>query len=547
MMTLGRWLTALLFLAAFWAVGWWWLRPRLEQSVADRAWSVLNSDPALQRRVSAVRIEPAGQTLSLRGEVRSSADRRAVRELVGAGVRVSVMGGWLGSGDWNPVAAVVDDLDVVPLPAGWAALNVRGRDAMLLTIAATDAEAVAWEGLAQDRWRAAAGKIKTSVLVDADRFDETSDLNATLEGLKRVAEHADGDGGLWVARLGKGWQRVDLSGSEAAVRARVMELGVSAVDWEKVLQAEVSGTRVAYQRALAARKERERLAALPPGHVFLAARGDKLMLRGAVGSKEEKNSLLANVLAAFPARRIIEEVRVDAGRRPFGGFGVLSEDFLADHAAHGKTFALGLPGQEWIPTDWEVGRDAQPWKTSLPKELTSAMVQEDSAALIDWLQGASATFPDFPAPAPIPFFTLTLFDGKAVVGGTVAEEAVRAQVVAAVRRVYSAGWVVEDQVRVDGTTGNAGAVFHTVRSLPRPPGLGESWLVAFARPGEEWRSVPVTVEFLEPGGVVRTDLVPPDMPAGAVVESLEDVIERMRAWRTAELKSKPAEVKGSDE
>lgn len=547
MMTLGRWLFALLMLAAFWAAGWWWLRPQMEQRIADRAWTILNTDTALQKRVSGVNIETAGLSVTLRGQVRSQADRAAVQDRVASGVRVSVLGGWLGSNDWNPVQTVLDRLEVAPLPSGWAVLSVRGRDATLISIAATDSEASAWESLAQDRWRSGGGKIKTHVSVDSDRFDETSDLNLTLEGLKREADRVSGDGGLWVARLGQAWQRVDLSTSEAAVKARIVELGLSEADWGQALQAEIVATRVAFQNAVAARRERERLAALPPGHVFLAARGDKLMLRGAVGSRQVKNALLAGALAGFPDRRIMDEIRVDEGRRPSGGFGVLSEDFLAQHAVQGKTFAFGIAGQGWVPTNWEVARDAKPWEGALPKGVTAAMVQPDSAALIDWLQGDAAAFPDFPAPAPVPFLTLALFDGKAVVGGTVAEEAVRAQVVAAVRRVYSAGWVVEDRVRVDGSTGNAGAVFHTVRSLPRPPGLGESWLVAFARPGEEWRSVPVTLEFLEPGGVVRSDLIPPDMSAGAVVESLEGVIERMRAWRTAELKAKASEAKPNDE
>ncbi|MCB1208517.1 MAG: hypothetical protein KDK97_04270, partial [Verrucomicrobiales bacterium] len=290
MMTLGRWLFALLMLAAFWAVGWWWLRPQMEQRIADRAWTILNSDAALQRRVTGVKIEASGQTVSLHGEVRSPADRAAVRDLVTSGVRVSVLGGWLGSADWNPVQSVLDDLQIAPLPPGWAVLCVQGRDATLHSVAATDAEASAWESLAQDRWRSGGGRIKTSVSVDPDRYDETSDLNTTLEGLKREAERAAAEGGLWIARLGQGWQRVDLGASEAVVKSRVLELGLSEADWGKPLRAEVSATRVAYQKAVATRQERERLAALPPGHVFLAARGDKLMLRGAVGSSQMKNA-----------------------------------------------------------------------------------------------------------------------------------------------------------------------------------------------------------------------------------------------------------------
>lgn len=180
--------------------------------------------------------------------------------------------------------------------------------------------------------------------------------------------------------------------------------------------------------------------------------------------------------------------------------------------------------------DWQVADDAQPWQADLPAGLTAGLVKDDSAAMIDWLQGGGKAMPLVTTrPA---FVTLALFDGRAVLCGQVAEESTRLQLIAAARQAYGTRLLVmHDNLRVDGSCRPFRGVLHVLKSLPEPPAAAREAVFALATPTESWVVLPVTADLLEAGGLQRTDRFSAVLPAALVEERSQEAIEQLRAWR----------------
>jgi hypothetical protein len=190
-----------------------------------------------------------------------------------------------------------------------------------------------------------------------------------------------------------------------------------------------------------------------------------------------------------------------------------------------KAFALALPGKPWTSLDWEIGRDAQPWSDALPPGLDAAAVREDSALVIDWLQGSNAGIPTLPAPPQPAFLTLAVFDQQILLSGRLAEEALRTHVIAAVKRAYPSGFTLTDQITISGLTAASESVQHTVQSVPNP---GKAPLLfAIARPGGVWT-------ILSPETVATLTSLPDDqllqgLPPQTLALAFSSAIEEIQA------------------
>jgi hypothetical protein len=520
MMKRREWIVAGLVLLLFWAVAGLMLAPRLERRLNEAA-AVLVSRldaEAGGARFDRVQVRFDGQRARVSGAVRYEADARRLLSALREEVRTP-------GNRWNPLRTVEAgaELEVRPLESGWLVVAMRGTAAEVVGVCATSAEREALEAGLRGRWPVWRGEMVLGLTLDQRRFDEAGKWAKTVAGLPAPVARGKGSARLLVARIGEAWQDLPLEESESAP-AGLLAAGATLSEWRERVRPLVAEVAQHAEREAAWEREQERLSRLPPPHVFLARRGEQVLLRGEVYDVEAKRAVLSSVMAAMPGKRILDDLRAAGARRPGGGLGGLDEVVSEEGE---KTFALGVPERDWVVLDWQVAREALPWEAALPEGLTVEAVREDSAVLIDWLQGSNAGIPLLPAPPQPAFLTLAVFAGRVVIGGQMAEEALRAQVVEAVKRAYPAGWVLRDEMAVSGRCVASESVQHTVQSVPVKKAQ-EPMLLAVALPGESWRLLPQAV--LADRAVLETEgLLPKALQAATVAASLGEVLEEMEA------------------
>jgi len=262
--------------------------------------------------------------------------------------------------------------------------------------------------------------------------------------------------------------------------------------------------------------EAERQNKLPPPHVFLAARDGRLLMRGEVATLKIKRELLNAVIESFPDWRVLDDLRVNSQRRAVAEFGPITTALLpsTQEASSDKSLSLGISGTAWHPVDWQVGDEAQPWRDLLPQDLPPEAIREDSRMVTQWLQGQNQGIPQLPIPAQPSFLTLTLLPDKVILAGQLQEETLRARLVEAAKRAYSGKAIVfSEALLARGTCAATADVEQTVRSFPPLPEGEAAPVIAFARPGQVWKSMPATEEILIPGAVAKSSIIPADFPA----------------------------------
>jgi hypothetical protein len=194
-------------------------------------------------------------------------------------------------------------------------------------------------------------------------------------------------------------------------------------------------------------------------------------------------------MAALPEARLLDDLRANGTRRPDPGLGFFNpSETLSDTSD--KAFALGLPGKPWTPLDWEVARSAQPWSSLLPTGLDPKTLAEDSALVIDWLQGSNAGIPLLPTPPQPAFLTLAVYQDRIMISGRLAEQALHTQVLAALKRAYPSGFTIDDQIAVSGSTLASDSVQHTTQTIPVRQ--TNPLLFAVALPGKPWQTLSPT-------------------------------------------------------
>ncbi|MBL9130255.1 MAG: hypothetical protein JNG86_03595, partial [Verrucomicrobiaceae bacterium] len=224
--------------------------------------------------------------------------------------------------------------------------------------------------------------------------------------------------------------------------------------------------------------------------------------------------------------RVHDDIRVDASRRPVSDFPPITTALLpAAGSDEGKAFHLGISGQAWQPLDWRGAREDKSWKNPLPDGLEAAWLKDDNARLIDWLQGGADPMPQLARTQPA-FAVLVLFGKKALLSGQIAEPALHAQLIAALRQTYTPGIIIDtDAFVVRGHCEASAEITHAAKSLPPH---AQAPLIAIAHPGETWTILPATRDLLEPGALGKSGRLPAGIPPNLIEEAAATALEELR-------------------
>ena len=525
-MTRARWILSAVTLFLLWLAGALVLVPRMEQDLEAAAHQALAKQPMLAEQLGGVSLTFDGLQARLSGKVRNERDRRVIentlRDLVRAPTPLaSSLGMRL-----NPVTAVLGEIDVVPFPAGWMLLAATGAEARLLGTAATLYEARDIARSVQESWSVKGGAISGIPGADGAKHDEAANASATLRGVPAPRQTAQAQ----IARIGQPWMELMLEKDDAALFAQASAAGVGESEWQRHVLPVLRDLRATLERQRGAEAENQRLSRLPPGHLFIAAHDSQVVLRGEVGTPAMKRAILDEALHAFAPRRVHDEIRVSAQRRPTGDFGPITIALLPS-GKNKRSLFFGLGGEAWKSVDWQITPAEQSWKEGLPVGIDRGTVQNDSALLTGWLSGdGSHELPPLPK-SELPVVVLTLFGTKAVLAGRVAEESTRAQLIAAARQAYGQRQLVQsDDLHVRATCQPSMNLLHTLKSLPPAPAAESAGLLAIAKPGGVWTVIPAGRELLEAGGLARQASLPEGISAGLVQELSSDALEQLRIW-----------------
>jgi hypothetical protein len=525
-MTRARWILSAATLFALWLIGALVCLPALQRDLEAAAQEVLAKQPALLKRLGGMNLAADGQLLRLSGSVRTAQDRSLIEGAVNELVRVSTpLTGSLGR-RLNPVGSVHNEIEVVPYPPGWMLLAAKGAKAHLLGSAATAYEARDLARSVQESWSTLGGMAEGMPDTDADNHDEAASVSATLRAVPAPQATAQAH----LVRIGQSWHELALSKPDEDLLAEARELGVNEKEWQNEVLPALRELRAALKQQQLEQAEKERLAKLPPGYLFIAVRDQQIILRGEIGTAAVKQEILEDALALFSPRRIHDEIHVSAERRPSGEFGPITTALLPEGGkTKGKAYFLSLSGEAWKPVDWQITAKEQSWKDELPPGINARLMQADSAVLSTWLEGDNSNAPPPSQPMEPAFLALAVFDDRAILSGQVAEEAVRAQFIAAARIAYGPRFlIISDDVLVRGDCEPASSILHTVKSLPPAPPAHGAGLFAIAKPGGSWTLIPVTRELVEAGGLARSGLLPAGIPAAAIENVTAETIEQLR-------------------
>ena len=525
-MTRARWILSAASLFVLWLLGALVFLPRMQRSLEAAAQDTLSKQPELKNRLGALQLSFDGQQANLRGSVRTPQDRSRIETAAGDLVRAPIpLFGDLGL-HLNPVSGVHSEIEIVPYAPGWLLLAANGHQARLLGTAANAYEARDLARSVQDQWNTRGGSAEGMPGTDAEAHDEAASVSTTLRGTPPPSAGAQ----AWLTRIGQGWRQLALQSADATLLSQARDAGVSEEEWRRQVLPAIEELRAVQRQQQRVEMDAERLVRLPPGHLFLAARGQEIILRGEVGSEAMKRTVLEEALQAFSPRRLHDQIRVSTDRRPSGEFGPITTALLPEKdKPQGKTCFLGLAGDAWKPVDWQIAVKEQTWKNDLPGMLDLREVQADSAAVSSWLDGTSADLPTASQSVRPAFLSLAVFGGRVILSGQVAEAAAHALCVDAVRRTYSPPFlVISDSLHVHGDCTASRGILHTLKSLPPAPKAGSAGILAVARPGGDWEVMPVTQDLVEAGGIARSGKVPAGIPAAVVEELSAEAVEELR-------------------
>ncbi|TDU80734.1 hypothetical protein EI77_00031 [Prosthecobacter fusiformis] len=509
-MTRARWIIASSWLLLFWLIAGAVWAPALQRQLEASATTSLRG---LETGYPAVTVTFSGQHAHLSGKVRHPSERQEIESRIAEKLKAP----GLFKSAWNPVARVRNDIAVFPYPPGWLLLAAQGPRAIVHGTLASDYEARDISQQIQDRWAKLGGRITSQFKTDFSRFDEAPGIQPTLDQLPPPRHEGGGDTAqVHLARPGTLWERLTLDAPDDLLRQQFASYPISDAEWEKYIQPALAQTRRYQQNERARIAEAAHQASLPPPHVFFAARDKRLLIRGELASLKIKRELLNLIIGTFPEWRVLDDLRVNDQRRAVAEFGPITTALLPlqIEPTPGKSLALGLSGSAWQFVDWQVGADGQPWKALLPPDLPPALLQEDSRMVTQWLQGNAQGIPTLPIPAQPSFLTLTLLPDKVILAGQLAEEGLRTQLIEAARRAYAGQAVIfSEALLARGTCQPTTDVEQTIRSFPHLPQENDAPVVAFAQPGQVWKSLPATEALLAPGALSKSGLTPLGFPA----------------------------------
>jgi len=530
-MTRARWMIAGSWLLLFWLLaGTVWV-PTMQRTLAERAAALLATAETGHGRVQ-VRFD--GLHAHLTGRVRHAVQAHALSSALRSQVRATTaLAGPFGT-RLNPVSGVTNSLEITPYAPGWLLIAANGAHAQLIGAAATDYEARDLAALVVERWNGSGGRMEPRLHVRADLHDDAPDPARTLSQVPSANLGGGGDSAqIQIARIGGDWQRLVVDAQDSVLQEKTDSLGISEADWTDHVLPALQIVRKYQAREREKSAEAERQSRLPPPHVFLAAREQRLLLRGEVATLGMKRELLNTCIAAFPGWRVIDDLRVNHLRREVAEFGPVTTALLpvAKEGQGSKSLMLGLSGAAWQQVDWQVDGQARPWQEMLPADLPPTLLQDDSRMVTEWLQGSARGIPTLPMAAQPSFLTLILLPDKVILAGQLAEEALRTQLIEAARQTYAGRAVLlAEALLARGTCAPTAEVQQTARSFPPLPAAGQPPVIAFARPGQTWKSSPATPAHLSPGALPQTGILPSDFPAAMAEDTLAEGYDHLRHY-----------------
>jgi len=531
-MTRARWLIAGFWLLVFWLLAGVFVAPAIQRDLTAQAALLLQGDAT---GYEVVNVQFDGQCAILSGRVRHEGQRAEIHSRLERSVR----SGGLLSAKLNPVQQIRDAIEVEPYPPGWLLLAANGVRGQLIGAAASDYEARDLFSLIQDRWGDAGGRLESRLKPQPESHDEARDVKLTLAQLPLPDKRVGGDSAqLQIARLGGGWQRLTPDAKDDLLHEQTRGLGLSDQDWEKSILPLIQSVRRYQSEERNRVSEAVRQAKLPPPHLFLAARGKRLLVRGEAATVGLKRAFLNDLIGFFPEWQVIDDVRVNPLRRAVSDFGPITAALLPDPQdkdpkTAGKSLMLALSGAAWESVDWQVGGEAQPWKELLPSDLPPSQLQDDHRMVIGWLQGSVKGIPNLPVRAQPSFLTLTLLPDKVILAGQLAEESLHAQLIESVKRRYAGhALVMAEALLVRGSCEPSSDMQQTLLSLPPLPEAGSPGSIAFAKPGAVWKSTPATAGIDAVGAVAKSGILPADFPAAMAEDTFWDGFDHLRQhWK----------------
>ncbi len=538
-MTRVRWLIAGFWLLAFWLLAGVIVAPALQRHLEAQASAVLKVKPT---GYESVQVHFDGQRAILTGRVRDESQRAQILSAAEKEVR----GRGPFSAKLNPVQQVVDGLKIVPYPPGWLLLAANGTRGQLLGAAATEFESRDLYHLIQDRWSTLNGRIESKLKAFPELHDEAPDLKQTLAQIPLPDERDGGDSAqIQIASLGGPWLRLLPDAKNDRLMEQSLAIGIPLQEWEKSVLPLIQNVRRYQSEQRSRAEENARQAKLPPPHLFIAARENRLLVRGETATVGIKREILNALIISFPEWRVIDDVRINSERRAIFDFGPITTALLPDplnqdSITKGKSLMLGLSGNAWKPVEWIVGADAQPWKEDLPKDLPARLLQDDHRMVIGWLQGETKGIPNLPIRAQPSFLTLTLLPDKVILAGQLAEESLHAQLVQAARQKYSSqAIVISDSLLIRGTCAPSTDIQQTLRSLPPLPEADSAGSLAFTLPGLVWKSTPANSGIDQAGAVAKSGILPKDFPAAMAEDTFWDGFDHLRKhWKKLAISAK---------
>ncbi len=488
-------------------IGSWWLARGLEADLQQAAKQIIAEQGSAFKNV-----EPTatGQTLILRGTVKESgADQRLARLLR----------------DRMPLLDAVNtaNLSADTRSTGWGLLMADAKTAQLFGSVGSEEESLrVANGL-----RPLLGNAEVASELDTDP-DHFRPVDTPLPALSGDVT----SGLLAFARWGEDWKLLNPSLPAETLRQTLASEGLPQQTWDERVGPALQAFQDRLGAQAAAVAERQRLGSLASGHIILAVRADTVLIKGELGNPQAISLLAESVTRFIGERRLLNEVKLNARRRPNADVRKLTQELPVLPSGNlAKLLAVGSPDSGWklidlAQLDVEDANSLMPGM--LPSDLDRRLVIGDAMSAAIWVQSIfGQPSGDEIKKAPAHLF-LAIAGLQVFVRGRVPDEPIRTLVESAVRKRYP-HLESDISVRVDPDCLGSDQYIQTLGLLPPAPALDTSGIIAFATLGSPWSVKPARASLLDAATLVSAGVIPADFPINSV---LPDIIAIAPALRT---------------
>jgi osmotically-inducible protein OsmY len=516
------WLLLLLW-AFLWLGGSVFSAWSLQQNVQRAANAVL-AEASITSTTTALRATAYGQRVDLEGVVHRESDRQRAVDLI---MKEARLPGTFGYGlRAAPIRRITTDhLVLEAKPVGWGVLAATTDLVRLRGLAGSSFEA---QSIATSI--SGGGELtrllQNEIVADHHACIEAEDLARTLSSPLSLTEAERRLGVLAFARWGSPWQTMNLDEPVETLRRRLVDAGLPADVWHQGISSDVERVRDAHFSWRVAEAQRQNLERQPPGHLIMAVRGDAVLLRGELGSKNLAQLVTDAIKQFIGPRRLIEEIAHNTRRRPETDARLLASTIPP--IAGGlltRMLAIGTPATGWKVIDLatiDIEDETTLGEKQLPAGLDPRLVLPDVLAAVAWLHSIN----DSPAPpsGTLPHLIIAAVGQHVFIRGAVAEEAVRSQMESAARKFYATR-TVDTAIRIVASTLPAPDAIQTASTLPALPALNTTGMLAIATPGGTWKAKPMRADYLDSDGLARSNLLPDYVSAAQVMPDLLDIAD----------------------